>query len=247
MNARTTTRIIMCHFLGSWCHPEVPACRHHSAHGDGRQHKHSQGHSHQVRYHPPWRGLPLHRRQRVQQEDPQRERRGTVTPVRERERLREEREKIETTTTCLSVSICVCLFPVCVFRWSRSVLTRFGPNCEFWPDPPQPTNTHSSKVNWKHTFIFWFTADKMKLSSFRGRSSLHQLVFYQTWNLSEQQIPGVVMITAVAQTCVSSFLMLYWMYILCCVCVWQELLTALWQTRGRWWLWLETGPMTDQL
>lgn len=67
--------------LGAWCHPEVPACWHHSAHGNRRQHQHSQGHRHQVRHHPPGRRLPLHRRQRVQPEDPQRERRGTETPA----------------------------------------------------------------------------------------------------------------------------------------------------------------------
>lgn len=72
----------MFHTLGAWCHPEVPACRYHSAYGDRRQHQHSQGNSHQVWHHPPRGGLPLHRWKRVQQEDPQWERRGTVTAVR---------------------------------------------------------------------------------------------------------------------------------------------------------------------
>lgn len=43
---------------------------------------------------------------------------------------------------------CVCGHVTCVFtRWSRSELTRFGLNSEFWPDHPRLTNTHSSKVN----------------------------------------------------------------------------------------------------
>lgn len=92
---------IHCDLSGARCHPEVPACRHHSAHGDGRQHKHGQGHSHQVWDHSPRRGLPLYRRQRVQQEDPQRERRGTVTAVsvgqRARQRLRQESWQRKTT------------------------------------------------------------------------------------------------------------------------------------------------------
>ncbi len=74
--------IFIYHSSGAWCYPEVPACWYHGAHGDRRQHKHSQGHSHQVWYHPPRRGLPLHRWQRVQQEDPQRERRGAVTSIK---------------------------------------------------------------------------------------------------------------------------------------------------------------------
>lgn len=79
--------LMMKHSLGSWRHPEVSASWHHSAHGDRRQHQHGQGHRHQVWHHPPRRRLPLHRRQRVQPEDPQRERRG-----RERTLLQSETE-----------------------------------------------------------------------------------------------------------------------------------------------------------
>lgn len=50
-----------------------------------------------------------------------------------------ERERGEKDTSLNHVSF--------YFRWSRSVLTKFGLNSEFWPDLPQPTNTHSSKVN----------------------------------------------------------------------------------------------------
>ena len=85
--------VFACHSLGARCYHEVPACRHHSAHGDRRQHQHSQGHSHQVWDHPPRGGLPLHRRQRVQQEDPQRERRGTGAAVRVRRSGGERRER----------------------------------------------------------------------------------------------------------------------------------------------------------
>lgn len=60
---------------------------------------------------------------------------------------------------------------VCV-RWSRSGLIRFGLNCEFWPDHPQPTNTHSSKVNKSHFFVF-ITADL-------------GLTFADVWDLQRQ-------------------------------------------------------------
>lgn len=143
------------HSLGARCYPEVPACRHHSAHGDRRQYKHSQGHSHQVWHHPPRRGLPLHRWQRVQQEDPQWERRGTVTTVRDWAQEKERYLCKPKLQPHVLLFLCVCVWTyVCVCRWSRSVLTRFGLNSEFWPDLPQPTNTHSSKVNWLHYFIF---------------------------------------------------------------------------------------------
>lgn len=110
--------------LGPWCHSEVPACGHHSAYGDRRQYKHSPSHSHQVWYHPPRRGLPVHRWQRVQQEDPQWERRGTANTVSVRggkkwathgtelQRLRKNKHKC---CSCSSLSICVCVcLCVCV-------------------------------------------------------------------------------------------------------------------------------------
>lgn len=71
-----------------------------------------------------------------------------------------ERRRNYTTIICVSVFICLSMFVcgrACVWlsRWSRSVLTRFGLNFEFWPDPPQLTNTHSSKVNFLHYYAFW--------------------------------------------------------------------------------------------
>lgn len=68
--------------LGPWCYSEVSARWHHSAHGDRWQHQHSKGHCHQVWHHPPRGRLPLHRRQGVQPEDPQWERRGTERTVK---------------------------------------------------------------------------------------------------------------------------------------------------------------------
>lgn len=152
---------IFCISVGARCHPEVPACRHHGAHGHGRQHQHSQGHRNQVWHHPTGRGLPLHRRQGVQQEDPQRERRGDYclgvscgVRLERSQRARKEwgwRMRMEevslkrTITTSPSVFVaCVC---TCVLRWNRSVWTRFGLSSECLPGPPQLTNTHSSKVN----------------------------------------------------------------------------------------------------
>jgi hypothetical protein len=55
----------------------MPACWHHSPHGDRGQHQHSPGHCGQMRHHPARGGLPVLGGEGVQPEDPQRERRGS--------------------------------------------------------------------------------------------------------------------------------------------------------------------------
>lgn len=222
--------------VGARCYPEVPACRHHSAHGDRRQHKHSQGHSHQVRYHPSWRGLSLHRWQRVQQEDPKWERRGNNctcnSRVSQRVRKAPKEKEISLNLNHNHLSFCfhLCVF-VCVSRWNRSVLTRFGPNSEFWPDLPRLTNTHSSKVNWLDYFLL---VDLNKLNLFWYTAYLYDI---NTW--------GCVAFPFLDPVFSVQYVHFWHAALFMCVCVWQALLTVLWQTRGRWWLWQEMGPMMD--
>lgn len=67
---------------GPRCHQEVPACRHHGADGDGRQHQHGPGHRHQVRHPAARRRLHLPGGQRVQPADTQRKRRGEPRATR---------------------------------------------------------------------------------------------------------------------------------------------------------------------
>lgn len=52
----------------------------------------------------------------------------------------------------------------CVWRlrWSRSELTKFGQNSEFWPDLLQQTNTRSSKVKYYFDFLLIVTEFRLK-------------------------------------------------------------------------------------
>lgn len=63
---------------GARRHPAMPACWNHCAYGDRRQHQHGTSHRYQMWHHPPRRRLSVHRREGVQQEDQEREGRGTV-------------------------------------------------------------------------------------------------------------------------------------------------------------------------
>lgn len=98
-----------------------------------------------------------------------------------------------------------CLF---VFRWSRSVLTRFGLNSEFWPDLPQPTNTHSSKVNRLHCFI---TADHNQTHFVLTLFVIDFAKAANNWSDSDKECFTYT-------RSLSSFSMLYSMYVNCCMC-----------------------------